>query len=280
MVSTATLQTLLFTVVPLLIPRLISYYRTLRASTTSQSVPIRRVPPKTRRALNLLFISATLALLSTLPYFAPENIFTLTSSRLQTPTDVLYTRLVAIRPLTTADDLLRPKLISVESRLLYMTHGPTTLATCPFCSSAEPTSYLYYSLPTLALPHLLHLFILGLVTSSTFTSRSAKYKWRTPATLAALGLATLDVYTLSTYDYKLNTRAVRADDIDAFHWRMRTYRGLAIALIDTLLAYGLYLSSTHRFFVTPPSLSQNLETTTRVLEATQRKLGAVGIVRN
>ncbi len=33
-------------------------------------------------------------------------------------------------------------------------------------------------------------------------------------------------------------------------------------------------------FVTPPSVAERVEAATRVLEATQRKLGAVGIVRN
>lgn len=61
---------------------------------------------------------------------------------------------------------------------------------------------------------------------------------------------------------------------------MRTYRGLAVAVLDSALAYALYLSSTNRLFVTPPSVPERMEAATRVLEATQRKLGAVGIVRN
>jgi len=274
------IQTLLFTVAPLLLPRLITYYHTARASTASQSAPIRAVPPKTRRALNLLFLSAALAFLSTLPYFAPENIFTLTSSRLQTPTDVLFTRLSALRPPTPTDAFLRTKLVSLESRLLYLSHGPDALATCAFCTPTTPESYTYYALPTLLLPHLLHLLVLGAATSSTLTGRAAKRKWRTPATLAALALAGLDIYALAAHDHRANARALRPADLDPFHWRMRTFRGLAVAVLDGALAYALYLSSTNRMFVTPPSVAERVEAATRVLEATQRKLGAVGIVRN
>ncbi|KAL8815470.1 MAG: hypothetical protein Q9191_008466 [Dirinaria sp. TL-2023a] len=131
MVSITTLQTLLFTLGPLLLPRLISYWRTQRASAASSSrLPITAPPARVKRSLNILFISALLFLLSTLPIFSPENILLATSSRLQTPNDVLFTRLASLRPnktLTASDELLKPRLASIDARCLYLTYGPDTL---------------------------------------------------------------------------------------------------------------------------------------------------------
>lgn len=61
---------------------------------------------------------------------------------------------------------------------------------------------------------------------------------------------------------------------------MLILRGVAIAITDILLAYALYLSSTNRAFHKPPSPSERLEQTTRVLEQANQKLQAVGITRN
>ncbi|KAI9815049.1 MAG: hypothetical protein M1827_002892 [Pycnora praestabilis] len=279
MVSWSTVKTLLFTLGPIFVPKVIQYYRSIRASSRGQKTPIRPTPSHITRALNILFITALLALISTLPYFAPENIFTLTTSRLQIPVDVLFTRLSALRPLTPTDEALRLKLVSLESRLLYLTFGPSPLANCQFCSSDDAKSYLYYALPTLLTPHLLHIAVLGLITSSVFSGREGGI-WRTQATIAGVALGAAEVYLVGTYDHKANARALRLADVDAFHWRLRLYRGLAIALVDLFLGWGIYLSSTNRAFITPPSVAERLETSTRMLETANRKLHAVGITRN
>ena len=61
---------------------------------------------------------------------------------------------------------------------------------------------------------------------------------------------------------------------------MRLFRGVAIALADACLAGLLWLSSTNRMFVKPPSSAERMETAMRVLENARGKLSAVGIVRN
>jgi hypothetical protein len=233
------------------------------------------------RALNILFVTALSSLISTLPFFGPENIFILTGSRLQAPTDVLFNRLAARRgqDLLPSDEIMKSKFVSLESRLLYLTFGPDVLTGCQFCKSDDPRSYLYYALPSLLQPHLLHIAILGAITSSLLFGCKAGI-WRTQATIAGLALAVAEIYLVGTYDHKQNARALRLGDIDNFYWRMRFYRGVAIAAVDALLGWGMYLSSTNRAFVTPPSTAERLEATTKVLETIHSKLRAMGIVRN
>ena len=57
-------------------------------------------------------------------------------------------------------------------------------------------------------------------------------------------------------------------------------RGIMIALADMLVAGLLWLSSTNRMFVIPPSAAERMETAMRMLENARAKLHAVGIMRN
>ena len=58
------------------------------------------------------------------------------------------------------------------------------------------------------------------------------------------------------------------------------FRGIVIALADVLVAGLLWLSSTNRMFVVPPSAAERMETAMRMLENARGKLNAVGIMRN
>lgn len=281
-VTVSRLKTLLFTLGPFLLPRLISYYRTVRTQSRTSQVPIRATPQHVRHALNILFVFAVLALISSLPTLYPENIFTVTSSRIQTPNDVLFTRLAALRPegfTTDLDETLRPRLASLDARCLYLTYGPDTVAHCPFCTSEDARSYFYYALPTLLLPHLLHLLVLGLATSSAI-SGSEGNRWRTQAAIVGAVLALGECYIIGARDWKANARTVRAEDLDHFYWRMRTVRGLVLALVDAGFAGFLWATSTNRLFAVPPAAAERIEGVVKVLENVRGRLSAVGIVRN
>lgn len=276
------MQTLLFTVGPFLIPRLLSYYRTQRAAAQSSPIPIQATPYPVFRSLNILFIFAFLALISTLPYFSPENIFAITSSRLQTPNDVLFSRLGLMRPsntLSESDQRLKPRLASLDARCFYLTYGPDVLMNCPFCVSDEPNTYFYYALPSLLLPHLLHLFALGLATSSRVSGKYGSM-WRTTAVILGATFALVDCYSVGTYDSKANARVLRQEDLDLFHWRMRTLRGISICVADAVLALLLWAASTNRIFAVPPDSAERMEAAMKVFESMRGRLGAVGIVRN
>ncbi|KAG4430088.1 hypothetical protein IFR05_014433 [Cadophora sp. M221] len=280
-VSWGTIKSLLLFFGPILLPKGIAYYRSIRASPSIHGISIRPVPSHVVRALTILFVASAIFLLKTLPLFNPENIFTLTQSRIQTPTDVLFTRLSALRPqgLTASDTLLRNRLNSLDSRLLFFQYGPDILAECTFCNADDPNSYLYYSLPAILTPHIFNLVILALVTSGLFIGKEATV-WRTTATVGASSLALLEIYLVASYHPQVNARALRAEDLDFFFWKMRVYRGVSLAALDAVLGWMLYLSSTNRAFVTPPMTPERIEISTRILDAARAKLNATGILRN
>ena len=93
-------------------------------------------------------------------------------------------------------------------------------------------------------------------------------------------LAAADVYLASTYPYQSNARALRLDDIDFFFWTARARRYVCLALLDGAVAWVLYLSSTNRAFVIPPTPAERVEVAIRILGGAKSKLNAVGIVKN
>lgn len=265
----------------MLIPKAIAYYRSVRAAPTAQNIPIRPPPAKVSRGLWILFFTAFVFLVKTLPIFSPENIFSITQSRLQIPNDVLFTRVSALRPhgLTRMDDMLRNRLQSLDSRLLYFKYGPTVMAECQFCKAETPDLYLYYAIPSILAPHLLHIVILSLVTSGLFAGKEGAV-WRTQATLAGIALALGELYFTISFNPVGNARATRLEDIEPFFWTMRTYRGIMVALVDVALGYLLYLSSTNRAFVSPPTTAEQIDVATRIINATRNKINAAGIIKN
>lgn len=268
---------------PILLPKALSYYRSVRAAPQAHGLKVIPLSPRILRTILILLAVATIFLLRTLPFLSPENVFTATQSRLQIPPDVLFTRLSSLRPshtLTPSDLALRAKFASLESRLLYLQFGPDALASCPFCASDDPRSYLYYFLPTLLTPHLFNLVVLATATSSLLTSSRAAPAWRTPFTLAAILLALADVYLVSSYNHTANARALRLGEIDFFFWHARAYRYISLALLDGVLAGLLYLSGTQRMFVTPPSAAERIETLARQMGGVKGKVNAAGVVKN
>lgn len=266
---------------PILLPKAIAYYRSVRAAPVIHGVPIRPIPAKVSRALLILLATAFYFFLQTFPFSSPENIFGRTASRLQIPTDVLFTRLSGLRPtgLTPADEILRTKLVSLESRLLYLQFGPDVIRDCQFCNAEDPNSFLYYALPAILAPHLINICALALVTSGLFTGKEGAI-WRTTATIAAIAVALIEVYSISSYSYQANARATRLEDVDNFFWKTRIYSRLAIAAMDGVLGWLLYLSSTNRAFLTLPTAAERVESTTRLLDGVKNRMNSVTIMRN
>ncbi|GAW25381.1 hypothetical protein SAMD00023353_0502320 [Rosellinia necatrix] len=267
---------------PILLPKAIGYYQRARAASRAANQPIRPLPASGLRALAILLPVALALLVLALPPFAPENLFALTTSRLQIPTDVLFTRLASLRPrgaLTAADAALRGRFVNLESRLLYLQYGPDVLASCPFCASDEPKTYLYYALPALLAPHLLNLVVLSAATSAALAGREAAV-WRRSAAVASVVVAGLDVWAVSTYNHGANARATRLADLEMFFWTARVLRFAALAVLDLGTAALVYVSATNRLFALPPDPAARVEAITRQLLATKSRLNAVGIVKN
>ena len=232
----------------------------------------------------MLFASATLAFIFTLPFFHPENIFRQTQSRLQTSSGVLLTRLAALRPLTPQDEKLRQVLDKggLEARLLYARFGPDVLLNCPLATPGDLEAgrmYLLYALPGILGPHILHLAALGIATSSPLTGIEGS-SWRGIATIAGVLLAVAEMYYTATYDSSPNALSTRLNEIDFIYWKLLLYRGLAVAFMDAILGWMIWLQATGRAFLTPPSTSERLVKHARVLEILVGKSRGLGIVRN
>lgn len=298
------IKSLLITLGPFLLPKAIALYRNARAS-SSRASGQPRITPLSKPALRsiLLLLSASLLLFAyaVVPALAPENIFVATQSRLQIPTDVLFTRLASLRrpshALTAVDEALRAKFVNLESRLLYLQYGPDVLAHCPFCGGLDDpknpagTYYFYYALPALLAPHLANLIVASIATTPGLLGSSAEKRpgssssgngrrWRSLAATSAVALAALDIYLTQSYNAGGNARATRLAEVDMFYWRSRAARYVFLGLVDAALAALLYLSSTNRAFLRPPSAADRAGAVAARLVGARAKLGAAGVVRN
>ncbi|KAI6248077.1 hypothetical protein HI914_03458 [Erysiphe necator] len=264
---------------PILLPKAISCFQALRRANSSALV--RPVPPKVLRALLLLFAAILYFGLQAMPYFSPEEIISLTNSRLQTPNDVLFTRLSALRStgLTDSDQILKSRFSSLKSRLLYLQYGPTTIIECTFCDPEDPKSYFYYSLPSILFPHLLNLAILGILTSRLFTGRDTSV-WRTQVNFAVIGLCALDLYLTFSYSTQLSSPTRPLQKVSFFHWNIRIYRHLTIALLDIIFGGLIYLSSTHRAFFEQLTIPERINSLNSVVDDARSIVTAIGVIQN
>ncbi|KAK5110737.1 hypothetical protein LTR62_005614 [Meristemomyces frigidus] len=281
MVSWQTIQSLLLFFGPLLLPRLLSTYRSLRSRPPNQ---IRTLPSRTSYALTILFASGLIAFLSTLPFFAAPNLFRQTQSRLQTPAGVLMTRVAALRPLTARDEQLRKVLEhgGLDARLLYARFGPHVLLHCTLARPGDANAglmYLFYAFPSIVAPHLLHLAVLGIASSGLLCGQEAS-RWRTFAAIAGVVLGVAEVWLLAIYDDTGNMRSTRVSEIDFFHWKVRVWRGIGIAAVDGLLGWVVWLQATGRAFLTPSPPGEKLVEVARGLEALLGLTRGLGVLRN
>ncbi|KAB8228482.1 hypothetical protein ETB97_002282 [Aspergillus alliaceus] len=291
-ISFGTIKSLLIFFAPIIVPRIINFYRSTRVALASRPAS-RALPPNASRALNVLFFATLFFFLLSLPVnpHAPSpNIFVLTRSRLNTPTDIVFNRLARHRlenALTDTDTLLRSKFTSLGARKVYLRFGPETLTGCQFCSLENINTYLLYYLPfhTL-LPHLFHMVIVGLVTSAPFAGREAA-SWRNKFTMAGLALASLDTYIVSTYDpVQSASAAVRAgvSPPPSLYHQITLLRPLAFAIFDGICAFLIYVTATNRFFFTPPSQAEQVDqlvgSSLSALSGATAKLHAVNVARN
>ncbi|KAF7194601.1 hypothetical protein HII31_04107 [Pseudocercospora fuligena] len=281
MVSWGTVQSLVLFFGPLLLPKAIAYYRSIKNRPASQIKPLQT---KTSYALTVLFISGLLAFISTFPFFAPENVFRLTQSRLHTSAGVLLTRLGSLRSLSPQDEQLRTIFDQggLEARLLYARYGPDVVLNCPLGKAGEieaGRNYFIYAIPSLLAPHLLHLFALGVATSGLLSGREGA-RWRTIAIIAGLSLAIGEIWWIAYFDDTPNVRSVRVNDINFIYWKMAVWRGLGIAAMDGILGWVIWLQATGRAFLSPTPAGERILDHAQRLESTLGKIQALGVVRN
>lgn len=88
------------------------------------------------------------------------------------------------------------------------------------------------------------------------------------------------MYYIATYNDKSNLHSVRVNDIDFPFWKLPLFRGLAIATLDGVLGWFIYLQATNRAFVTPPSPAERTLDTAQAMEKLVVKARGVGVIRN
>lgn len=123
------------------------------------------------------------------------------------------------------------------------------------------------------------MIILGLATSRSFAGPDGS-RWRTLATIAGVVLGAADFFMIFSYDHGVNAKATKIAEVDMFFWKARVIRGLAIAFLDGLLGWFIWLAATQRAFVIPKSAAEKVEDITKVAEATLGKLRGLGAIRN
>lgn len=264
----------------MLLPKVIAWYRSAKNQPASQRKHV--VPLATRPLLAIAVLAATAAVLAAyaLPILAPENVFVRTGSNPTTSANLLFSRLATLRPLTSRDEVLHDKFESRASKLLYYKYGPDALAGCPFCNSQDPRTYLLYAAPAAAAAHLLNALLVGAATSSSATGEAGA-QWRALATYAAAAMAAADLYALVQWDHVAGNEKARVlGEIFFFHWTARTYRHLALAALDLLLAGLLYLSTTNRMFVVAPTLSERIDAARDALGSVNMQIRSATVLKN
>jgi hypothetical protein len=128
-------------------------------------------------------------------------------------------------------------------------------------------------------PHIFHIFVLGVITSSFF-SGSEGARWRTYATIAGVALAAGELYMTYTYSWEANGQKRMLQEVDFFYWNMRMWRQLAFAAVDGLLGWLLWLTSTNRWLVKPPTISEQLTEVRNTLAGSYGQINLLGNVRN
>jgi hypothetical protein len=153
------------------------------------------------------------------------------------------------------------------------------MANCIWCSTANTDTYFMYAVPGILVPHLYHIFILGIITSSFFSGPEGS-RWRIYATTAGAFLAATELVLVLRNDWKANTTKRVLSEVDFFHWRLRTYRLFAFAIVDGLLAWALWLTSTNRWLVQPPPLSAQIAAASMQLQVARLKVSLLSRLRS
>ncbi|KIW13699.1 hypothetical protein PV08_08890 [Exophiala spinifera] len=207
------------------------------------------------------------------------------------PTDALFSRFAMLREhgtLTPVDEALRSKFTSPALRQIYLRFGPSTLLNCTFCHADDTFSYLLYHYSiNILLPHIFHIFCLGLATSETVSGYESS-RWRGQALLCALALAAVDIAVTTTYSPVVSPSIPAPGGI---FWVASTLRYLALCLFDAVVAFLIYASATGRFllFSAPSAADPELarrrmeEAVTKAnlsLQLSQTNLRAYTIARN
>ena len=100
------------------------------------------------------------------------------------------------------------------------------------------------------------------------------------ATIAGMVLGVADFWFITNHDDRYKAHSTRLSEVDFVYWKMLVWRGLAIAAMDGVLGWVIWLQATGRAFLTPLPTSERLLDHARTLEGLLGKTRGLGIIRN
>ncbi|KAF3491964.1 uncharacterized protein GIQ15_01481 [Arthroderma uncinatum] len=296
---------------PILIPKAIALFRSVSSHVANRPPP-QPLPPLASRALNILFFSTALFLALSLPSgnnvlsnksFGTNDIFKLTNSRFNTPTELLFSRLRRLggqyEVESEHDSTLKKLFTSPIARGVYLQLGSEPLIACPFCSLDSSITYLLYYLPFNTLvPHLFHLLVIGAVTSGAIVGPKIA-RWRNKFLIGSVVLFVLELCvilraTSPLFSLTENTPSAQRnkwtniyshypDAPTSLHVQLVTLRPLAFTVFDAICAALIYLSATDRLFYTPPTPAEQAQQVVSMSAATMMtaltRLQALSVTR-
>ncbi|KAG5207076.1 hypothetical protein GTR04_6828 [Trichophyton interdigitale] len=297
---------------PIIIPKAISLFRLVYSHLTNRPPP-QALPTLASRALNTLFFSTALFLaLSLTPgnnilsstSSGTNDIFKLTGSRFNTPTELLFSRLRRLggrfEVESEHDSTLKKLFSSHTARGVYLQLGSEPLIACPFCSLDSAVTYLLYYLPFNTLvPHLFHFLVIGIATSSSIVGEKTA-RWRNKFLIGAVALLVIELCVILRATSPLFSRSRNSSDGQRNKWtqlyaqypdaptslhvQLVTLRPLAFAVFDAICAALIYLSATNRLFYSLPTpaeqAQQILSVSTATMLAAMSKLQALSVTRS
>lgn len=261
-------KNLAYTLLPIVVPLVWRAGKSAYYTTKSPKYKARIHPLSVRntRILALLLASAVLLLLVYRPLAqaAAVNVFQLTDARLQTPGEVIASRMRALYAgdgansaanggvnagLCTAAaharmpwalrsavqgasaaswDRLFARLATLEGRVLYTGYGLGPLLHCDFCRTDAPWTFFLYALPTQAAPYLLNLLLVLAVTRGPRAVLTTTQAAQWSALFAALTLVVAGLDLGISYTFPTSGLAManrRAVSRDTAVWLVRMAAG-------------------------------------------------------
>lgn len=266
-----------------------------------------KIHPLGLRNLRIIVILAVTGFLFLFGYIplsraaSNPNLFELTNSRIQTPSDVIKSRLINLyaapakvndlsspeavanmpwslrrtaKFATSEDwDRLFSRMLTLDGRVLYTAYGTSAYLYCDFCRTDYPPSFLTFSMPTIAAPYLFSLLIILLATRGPkkYLATVQSGQWSQTFSLLCLGGMIIEVAFLAKYPLSPQyANNVVAADLAGLHFPFSSYvtaRGIFLGCLNLTLAVLVYLGGTGRAYDNSFSEDGYYRTTQRLIQA-------------
>lgn len=271
-------------------------YNIYQKRKNARSKPFLEVSTTNWTIISILATVAFLQVIFYIPYAWPAiNVFSATNSRMQTPGDVIGSRLRALfgdeyetapRSMTSGKgnldyELLVSRLASSDGKALYAVYGTEAYAGCQWCRTDQPFSFFLYILPSIVIPHALNFFPILLVTTGNrdafALSSASSRQWFRMAVIFGMAFLGIELYTMyqapNVPEFLLSiNNSVSHEDVPWIFWSRIKMRAWAFAVADSVLAFLVFLSASGRAFETGEATAVRTSRIIKQLDGAVNKL--------